>query len=311
MEVSNMKRDLNDDNRTGRGAADVQGPVRTQGTAEVQDTVKTRGAADSGASAVKHLKLIGLYFKYNLQSAMEYRASFITQSLGMFLNNAFFIFFWWVIFQKVSSIGGYGFKEVMLVWALSAATFGAVHVVFGNVRRLPEIIMNGELDTFLLQPKNVYVNVQCSRMELSAWGDLIFGFVLFFAIFGLDPGRLLLFILFISAGGLLMGAVLISAGTLTFFIGNSSTISRMVMEFLLNFSLYPDSIYGKEIKLIMYTIIPAGFIVFMPIRLLTAFSWYGLLILLAVDTLYIAAAYLFFRKGLEKYESGNLISTRL
>lgn len=294
-----MKRDLKTDNTTGQGAANAQG------------TVRTGGSSDSCSSALKHLKLIGLYFKYNLQSAMEYRASFITQALGMFLNNAFFIFFWWVIFQKVSSIGGYGFREVMLIWALAASTFGAVHIVFGNVRRLPEVIMNGELDTFLLQPKNVYVNVQCSRMDLSAWGDLIFGFVLFFAIFGPDPLRLLLFILFTAAGGLLMGAVLTSAGTLTFFIGNSSTISRMVMEFLLNFSLYPDSIYGREIKLIMYTIIPAGFIVFMPIRLLSSFSWYGLLILLAVDALYISAAYLFFRKGLEKYESGNLISTRL
>lgn len=267
--------------------------------------------AKSGSSIIKHLRLVGLYFKYNLQSAMEYRTSFIIQAMGMFLNNAFFIFFWWVIFQKVTSIGGYGFREIMLVWALAASTFGAVHIVFGNIGKLPAIIMNGDLDTYLLQPKNVYVNVQCSRMNVSAWGDLIFGFVLFFAIFGFDLLRMLLFILFTCAGGLLMGAVLTSAGTLTFFMGNSTTIANMVLEFLLNFSLYPDSIYRREIKLIMYTLLPAGFIIFMPIRLLSAFSWYGLLILLAVDVLYVVAAYLFFRKGLEKYESGNLISARL
>lgn len=266
---------------------------------------------DTVPSALKHVKLLGLYFKYNLQSAMEYRASFISQALGMFLNDATFIFFWWVIFQKVDSIGGYGFRDVMLLWSLAASTFGAAHIVFGNAARLPEIIMNGELDTFLLQPKDVYMSVQCSRMNLSAWGDLVFGIVLFFAIFGPDPVKLLLFLLFTCAGGLLMGAVLTSAGTLTFFIGNSSMIARMATEFLLNFSLYPDSIYGREIKLIMYTLIPAGFMIFMPIRLLTAFSWHGLLILLAIDAIYVAAAYLFFRKGLERYESGNLISTRL
>ncbi len=293
-----MKNDLKTGN-TGGKAEDTRGLVRAHGTSR------------TGSPALWHLKLLGLYFKYNLQSAMEYRASFISQALGMFLNDATFIFFWWVIFQKVNSIGGYGFRDVMLVWALAASTFGAVNVVFGNVTRLPEIIMNGELDIFLLQPKDVYMSVQSSRMNLSAWGDLTFGFVLFFAIYGFDPARLMLFILFTCAGGLLMGAVLASAGTLTFFMGNSSTIARMVMEFLLNFSLYPDSIHGREIKLIMYTILPAGFIIFMPIRLLSAFSWHGLLILLAVDTVYLAAAYLFFRKGLEKYESGNLITTRL
>jgi ABC-2 type transport system permease protein len=93
--------------------------------------------------------------------------------------------------------------------------------------------------------------------------------------------------------------------------GNSTTIANMVLEFLLNFSLYPDSIYRREVKLIMYTLLPAGFIIFMPIKLLSAFSWNGLLILMAVDAFYVTAAYLFFRKGLEKYESGNLISARL
>ncbi len=260
---------------------------------------------------LKHLKLIGLYFKYNLQSAMEYRVSFISQAIGMFLNNAFFIFFWWVIFQKVSSIGGYGFKEVMLIWALAGSTFGAVHIFFGNAGQLPSIIMNGELDIYLLQPKNVYISVQCSKMNISAWGDLFFGFVLFFAIFGLDFLRLLLFMLFTVAGGLLMGAVLSSAGTLTFFLGNSSAISRMVLEFLLNFSLYPDSIYRREVRLVMYTLLPAGFIIFMPIRLLSVFSWHGLSGLLAVDAVYVVLSYLFFKKGLKRYESGNLITTRL
>lgn len=262
-------------------------------------------------NAIKHLKLIFLYFKYNLQAAMEYRASFISQALGMMLNNAFFIFFWWVVFEKVDSIGGYGFKEILLIWALATSTFGFLHVFFGNVRQLPRIIMNGELDTYLLQPKNVYINVHCSKMLLSAWGDLVYGFVLFFIIYGFAPLKLLLFILFTVTGGLLTGAILSTADTLTFYIGNSTTISRLVMEFLLNFSLYPQSIFRREVKWIMYSLLPAGFIVFIPFKLLSAFSWYGLLALLAIDAFYIVLAYLFFKHGLEKYESGNLITTKL
>jgi ABC-2 type transport system permease protein len=273
--------------------------------------MSTEARSTGNRTVIKHLRLIGLYFKYNLQSAMEYRASFISQAFGMFLNNAFFIFFWWVLFQKVSTIGGYGFSEVMLIWALAGSTFGFAHIFFGNAGQLPAIIMNGELDTFLLQPKDVYISVQCSRMTVSAWGDLFYGFVLFFGIYGLDPLRLLLFILFTAAGGLLMGAVLASAGTLTFFIGNSSTISRLVLEFLLNFSLYPDSIYRRGIRYVMYTLLPAGFMIFMPIKLMSVFSWYGLLELLAFDSVYVVLAYLFFRKGLSRYESGNLISTRM
>ncbi len=271
-------------------------------------TAKIAGAA---GGAAKHLRLIGLYIKYNLSSAMEYRVSFIAQSFGMALNNAFFIFFWWIIFQKVNSIGGYGFKDVMVIWALAASTYGFLHVVFGNVRQLTRIIINGELDTYLLQPKNVYVHVHCSKMVVSAWGDLLYGYILILIVYGADPLKLLLFTLFTVAGGLLAGAVMAAADTLTFFIGNASAVTRLVVEFLLNFSLYPDSIFRREVKWLMYSLLPAGFIVFVPFKLLAAFNWYGLLGLLAVDAVYIILGYLFFKHGLKRYESGNLITTKL
>jgi len=60
---------------------------------------------------------------------------------------------------------------------------GFLHIVFGNVRQFSKIIINGELDTYLLQPKNVYINVHCSRMIVSAWGDFIYGYILLAAVY--------------------------------------------------------------------------------------------------------------------------------
>jgi ABC-2 type transport system permease protein len=124
---------------------------------------------------------------------------------------------------------------------------------FGNVRRLSTIIINGELDTFLLQPKDVYINVHSAKMSVSAWGDLFYGLILIGVINGPDPAKFLLFIFFVIAGGLLMGSVMTAADTLTFYIGNSAVVTRLVTEFLLNFSLYPDSIFRKEVTWIIYT----------------------------------------------------------
>jgi ABC-2 type transport system permease protein len=261
--------------------------------------------------ARKHLRLIGLYFRFNLSAAMEYRSSFLIQTIGMALNNAFFLFFWWVIYQKVSDIGGYKFKDIMVIWALAASSYGFLHIFFGNVRRLSGIIINGELDAYLLQPKDVYVNVHCSRMAVSAWGDFLYGYILIFLVYGLDPLRLLLFTFFAAAGGLVAGAVMTSADTLTFFMGNSSSVTRLVTEFIINFSLYPDSIFKKQIKWLVYSLLPTGFVVFIPYRIMQVFSWHGLLGLIAFDIAYIFAAYAFFMKGLKRYESGNLITTRL
>jgi ABC-2 type transport system permease protein len=111
---------------------------------------------------------------------MEYRVSFLVQSFGMILNNAAFIFFWWILFNNVSSIGGYSFKDEMMLWAITSSSFGLCFISFGNVTQITRMILNGELDTYLLQPKDPLTNIVCSRTVVSAWGDFLYGIILFF-----------------------------------------------------------------------------------------------------------------------------------
>ncbi len=257
----------------------------------------------------KHLKLIYEYFKVNLSAGMEYRTSFLVQVFGMALNNSAFIFFWWILYERIPSIAGYGFNDVLFIWALASSSFGFVHIVFGNILNLSDTIIKGELDTYLVQPKDVYINVLCSRTRISAWGDLAYGYVLFIPVFGW--GKVFLFTLFVVFGGLLMGSIFAAAHTLTFFTGNANAIARLVVSFTITFTTYPEGIYKGALKWMVYSFLPAGFIVFLPHRILKAFNWWSVLILIIVDVLYITAGYYFFRAGLKKYESGNLITTKL
>lgn len=259
----------------------------------------------------RHLRLIWMYFKFNLSSSMEYKTSFLIQVFGMILNNVSFIFFWWIVFTQTKGINGYKLEDIMYIWAISSASFGFAFILFGNIRGIANIIINGELDTYLLQPKNVYINVLCSKTIISAWGDLIYGIILFLIIDGLHPFKFLLFLLFIAFGGLLMGTVMATAETLTFFVGNSNAISRLIMEFLLNFTLYPESIFKGIVKFLMYSVIPAGFIVFLPIKVLNHFNLITLIGIILVDCVFIYLGYAIFNKGLKKYESGNLVTSKL
>lgn len=259
----------------------------------------------------KHLQLVWLYFKLNLSASVEYRGSFIIQVFGMMLNNLAFVFFWSVIFEKVSNVSGYEFKDVMFIWALASAAFGFAHIVFGNIHSVGSIIINGELDAYLLQPKDVYINVLCSRTSISAWGDLAYGLILFVIISGLSPVKWLMFIGFVIFGGLLMGSIMAAAQTMTFYMGNATSIGRLVTEFLLTFTLYPESIYKGAVRWVIYSLLPAGFITYMPLRVMKYFSWESLCVLILVDIAYIIACYGFFRMGLKRYESGNLIGTKL
>jgi ABC-2 type transport system permease protein len=268
---------------------------------------KERGSASLG----KHLQLFGAYLRFNLAAAMEYRGSFLLQVFGMIVNNAAFIIFWAALFSKVPRIGNYGFREVMFLWALVSASFGLAHICFGNIGQVSRMILQGELDTYLLQPKDVCLNLIASRSIVSAWGDLAYGILLFVTVFGFEPLRLGLFFAFTVGSGLLMGSVIFSAQVLTFFVGNSSAISRLVTEFVISFTLYPECIYRGPVRWVLYSLIPAGFIVFVPLRIMQAFSWPALGLLVGVDLAYVCLSYWLFRIGLRRYESGNLIGTRM
>lgn len=259
----------------------------------------------------KSIGLMLYYFKFNMSAVMEYRVSFLVQSFGMMLNNSAFIFFWWILFNNVETIGGYTFRDEMLLWALSSSSFGLCFVAFGNVSQITRMILNGELDTYLLQPKDPLINVLCSKTIVSAWGDTLYGIIMFFLIRGFDIKGFLLFLTLIVTGALILASVLVSFHALSFYSGNTEALAQLAVEFLISFGIYPEGIFGRGVKYILYTIIPTAFIVYIPASVIKQFSFSMLLQVMGVSALWIVIAYAMFYKGLKRYESGNLIVNKL
>ena len=248
----------------------------------------------------------------NLSSALEYRASFISQAFGMALSNSTFIFFWWIAFSQVGGlIAGYSFRDVLFIWAVSSSAFGLAHVLFANAASLTQIIVTGELDAFLLQPCNVLLNVLCAKTNLSAYGDFAYGIILMCVVFVSDGAAWFWFVAGIFIGCALMTAILLLFHTMTFYIGDASAPARFATELMINMSLYPDKVYGPPVRALMYSVIPVGLAVHVPLRLLNgAPAWLAAAAFFG-SALFCAIAARVFYAGLKRYESGNLIITRL
>ncbi len=262
--------------------------------------------------AKKILKIFRRYFKLNLASQMEYRASFLVQVFGMVLNNAAFIVFWGVLFSTMGgSIVGYEMRDVMFLWAVASSAFGFCYILFHNVSRISHLIITGELDTFLLQPVPVLANILGASTQASAWGDFFYGWVLFFIFWGLNLEALLIFVLAVLIGGFVFTGIQIMAHTLTFYLGNAQLIVGSAFEFMISFSIYPEGIFSGVIRAAIYSILPAAFVTHIPLALATNFSVGIFLLWLAGSLVYCVIAVLFFYRGLRKYESGNLIITRM
>lgn len=263
------------------------------------------------STVAKYVQFVGTVWKLNLAGAMEFRTSFLMTVGMMILNNTVWLFFWGLYFIKFPLVNGWSMNDVMMMQAVSAGGFGVAAVFFGNCFRLSSVVANGELDTYLAQPKPVLLHVWISRMSVSAIGDLIFAFVLY-GIFGVHTG--LGFVKF-AVALLLAGAFFVFFTTLThslaFYIGNAEGLGQQFNMVFLTFATYPTDIFRGIGRLLLFTVIPAGFISYLPIGFLrgieTPFMWWaiGAVILLG------AASFTVFYQGLKRYGSGNMMSVRM
>ena len=77
------------------------------------------------------------------------------------------------------------------------------------------------------------------------------------------------------------------------------------------FSTYPEGIFKGLIKILLYTIIPIGFVNYLPIRLVTKFNIVGFIVVILFTIVMISLAFIIFYKGLKRYSSSNLMNARI
>lgn len=258
-----------------------------------------------------NVRLIFDYFRLNLKKEWKYKSSFIMQIVMMVLNDAFFLIQWYIIFNLVSTIGGYGFNETMMLWAVSAGGFGISRVFFAGAWNLKDIIYEGRLDVFLTQPKNVLLNVCCSRTEVACIGDIIYPYVVLILV-GAPWHWYLIMIPAMILAGLLYVSVYVSYISICFYIKGGDAVARSVEGTINKAAQYPPSIYNFTVKALMFTLIPTFFYSFVPVEyfFLNPNIWW-ILGSVIVTALWIVIAFITFNKGLKKYNSGSLMGGRL
>ena len=217
-------------------------------------------------TAVKNqMRVCALAVKYNIMREMLNKVTFLTNILFMMFNNATFIVQWVILLRLREDVGGYTMREVMLLWGLAASSFGLSHLLFSRVFSLPELIVNGKLDAYLVQPKNVLLSVMTSATSASAIGDFLYGLVLI-CIFCFSVKRLLLFLLFTVTGALIMTDFALLMGSLTFWFVRAEMLGSNIVASAITFATYPDGIFHGVSRFLLYNIIPVGMAIYHPVE---------------------------------------------
>jgi ABC-2 type transport system permease protein len=260
------------------------------------------------ASLMDYLKLAAAYVRFNFKAQLEYRGAFVSQVASMFVNDGFWVAFWMLFFRKFPVLHGWSLTDVIALWAILTAGFGLAYGIMGNTLHIAASVAQGEIDGWLLQPRAVLPHLLLGRSVPSAWGDALFGYAVYIGFVRPEWTQMAAFVLLsIAVAAVFIGFGVLS-GSLSFFIGNAGALADQWRNTLISFSTYPPTLFQGAVKILLYTVIPAGFASYLPVETLRSMSPVYALLTVCGSAAFLAAGAAAFYLGLRRYESGNLAS---
>jgi ABC-2 type transport system permease protein len=227
----------------------------------------------------------------------------------MALNNATFFVFWWALMRRVPSLRGWQLADIEVLFGVVAAGFGLAVTFAGGVWELGRIIDGGELDTLLTQPAPVLLHALGLRLKPSGFGDLLSG-IAFIVFSGRVTWRAAPPVaLAIAASAVVFVACGVAYSSLAFWLGRIDTFARQLWELVITFALYPEPLFGGAMRFALFTVLPAGFVGYLPARVVQTRSPGDALLLVAAAGGYLALAVGLFDRGLKRYSSGSRFGT--
>lgn len=259
----------------------------------------------------RELTFLLALWKASLLAAMEYRIAFISQVVGMMLNNAIYFVFWIIFFDRFQEVGGWGLTDMLLLFGIVATGFGLGVYLFGNVMQLANVIANSRLDYYLSLPRPVLLHVLASRSNASGLGDVLYGLISFALAGQYTPDAVARFIVGTLVSMTVFVSFLILIQSLAFWLGNTALLTTQAVNAILTFSLYPITLFEGTAKFVLFTILPAAFIGAVPAEFVRGFTWSTFVQLLAAALIFLVLATLTFQRGLRRYESGSAIQIQV
>ena len=249
---------------------------------------------------VSNIKLLWAIQKNNIKNSFSSKADAFLNFSMMFANNFIFIFLWWALIENKGDINGWNFNHILILNAVNCMAYGTYAVFFRGAETISEYIENGNMDSYISSPRNTLLMVTTSESTFANWGDLATGFLFFFMTPYASFGNFLLFLLVSCFAFLVIISLRLILSTFSFFQDGLDKLSNSIFMSLMIFSSQPASIFSGWYKLILLTIIPAGFISLVPVNILTDFKIMDFIVMTVFSILFFAFAIWFFLLWFEK-----------
>jgi ABC-2 type transport system permease protein len=241
---------------------------------------------------------------FNARDAWHQRRQFLLTSLIMFSQNSLFFAIWIIFFGVAGNVRGWTLSDLMIFNGVVTFGLGVALLAADGTRKIGTKIISGELDIYLVRSRHPLPQMMFTQANNASLGDMAFGLGLM-AWAGVDtPGWLLA-----GAASLLICvlflAVTVCLQTLAFYVRGGDRLSDSLFETMICLGTIPQQAQSGLMKLLLFTVLPAGFMVVLSVEIVRQHSL-QLLLWLACATLgYSLLAIAAFNFGLRRYTSAT------
>jgi len=232
-------------------------------------------------------------------------SAFWTQISMMVLNDLVWVAFWVIFYRRVGTIHGWDAERTLLLLSVFATSAGIVLGLFSNVRRLGQMIADGELDAVLSLPVPPLSHLLVRRFNALQAGDLLFGPLLFIAAGHPTPSRIGIYVAGVVASAAILTGFLLATQSLAFYAGRSDS-GELGFNAVLLMANYPADVFVGLQKVVVFTVVPAAFVSSVPASLVDDFDFVRAGEMLLSAAAFAVLGWAVFTLGLRRYSSGSV-----
>lgn len=247
-----------------------------------------------------------------IRASLEYPVSFWTLTVGGLLINGLDFVGIWFMFHTIDSLGGFGLRQIALLYGATSIAIGVGDLLIGSVEQLGQKIRTGQLDAMMTKPVPVLVQVCADRFQLRRLGRISQAvIVLAWAAPVVDwtfP-RVLVALVTIVTGSIIFFCLFVSFSSVQFWTTDSSEFANAFTYGGNTITQYPMTLFPKELVRSLTYVLPLAFVNWYPCLYLLGRSdpfgtpdWVRFASPLAAAAL-VAVTSLVWRTGLRHYRS--------
>jgi ABC-2 type transport system permease protein len=212
-----------------------------------------------------YLRYIGVSFR----SQMQYRASFLMQSVGQFLINIIEFVGIWALFDRFGTLEGWSLAEVALFYGMINTAFALADATSRGFDAFGHMVKSGEFDRLLLRPRSTELQLAAQELTLRRVGRFSQGLlILAFAAAALDvdwtPARRALVAFAILGGACLFYGLLVLQATAAFWTTESLELMNTVTYGGVQTAQYPLTIYKPWFRKFFTYVVPLACVTYFP-----------------------------------------------